>query len=205
MKAKAWQVINATYGRTYSCPYSVFVETEGQVTVPTQVNCKWVVTSGLQFATWLHMSTNRRLPGLTVAKQQHTHTHTPQTSPALTRGPGMRYRHKKGRDGLHMATNHSLRKAKRMEPWRESAWQRQEASGMLLGFQPDLVMKLLLIKKNGQGNIKPALLFVFLPSNFLGQKFIGFPWYLEVSIIEIEGKKRVLTTHSSKAALFSAY
>ena len=62
------------YGITHSSPPLIFVETEGPVSVSSQVNCKWVPTSGLQYAAWLHTSTNRRLPGLTVTKQLHTLT-----------------------------------------------------------------------------------------------------------------------------------
>lgn len=62
------------YGITHSCLLPILVETEGPVSESSQVNCKWVPTSGLQYAARLHMSTNRRLPGLTVTKQLHTLT-----------------------------------------------------------------------------------------------------------------------------------
>ncbi len=62
------------YGITHSCLLLILVETEGPVSESSQVNCKWVPTSGLQYAARLHMSTNRRLPGLTVTKQLHTLT-----------------------------------------------------------------------------------------------------------------------------------
>lgn len=63
-------------GITHSCLLPILVETEGSVSLSTQPNYKWVPTSGLQYAAWLHMSTNRRLPGLTVTKLLHTLTHT---------------------------------------------------------------------------------------------------------------------------------
>lgn len=61
-------------GITHSCLLPIVVETEGPMSVSSQVNCKWVPTSGLQYAARLHMSTNRRLPELTVTKQLHTLT-----------------------------------------------------------------------------------------------------------------------------------
>lgn len=62
------------HGITHSCLLPILVETEGPVSASSRVNCKWVPTSGLQYAARLHMSTNRRLPGLTVTKQLRTLT-----------------------------------------------------------------------------------------------------------------------------------
>lgn len=80
--------------------------------VTSQVNCKWVLTSGQQYAAWLHVSTNRRLPGLTATKQVHMLT---QPEPEALRWNSTA---QDERDGLHMATNHSLQKAKE--------WNREE-------------------------------------------------------------------------------
>lgn len=60
------------YGITHSCLRHDTCWTEGPVSVSSQVNCKWVPTSGLQYAAQLHTSTNRRLLRLTVTKQLHT-------------------------------------------------------------------------------------------------------------------------------------
>lgn len=66
-------MIYAQWDTTQLSP-PVLVETEGSVSASAQPNCKWVPTSGLQYAARLYMSTNRRLPGLTVTERLRTLT-----------------------------------------------------------------------------------------------------------------------------------
>lgn len=117
------------YGITRSRFLLILVETEGPVSASSRVNCKWVPTSGLHYAARLHMSTNRRLPGLTVTKQPYTLTQL-YYRPCDVIAP----QNTKGWAPYGQESQPSKRK--RMEPWRESAWQRQEASSMEMGSQP---------------------------------------------------------------------
>lgn len=118
------------YWITHSCLLRVLVETEGPVSVPSQVNCKWVPTSGLQYAARLHMSTDGRLPVLTVTKQLHTLT---QPLPQALRCDSTA---EKQKGWAPYGQESQPSKRKRIEPWREFVWQCQEASGMEMGSQP---------------------------------------------------------------------
>lgn len=89
------------YGLPRSCLVPMLAETGGPVSVSSQVNCKWALTSGLQYAVRIHVSTNWRLARLTVTTEQlptQSHVIAPQ----------------KRKDGLHMAPNHSLQQG---EEW----------------------------------------------------------------------------------------
>lgn len=159
------------------------------------------------------------LAGLTVTERFHT-----RTQPS-TRGPGMLIARRQTKGWAPYGQESQPSKRKGVEPWRESVWQRQEASSMEMGSRPTqhwfgarAVYNVREKTLRGRSNCwiilcfkidsykldaRVCFVFFFVVVTRHGSKFFcEFPLWLEDVWNRVE---TVLTAHSSRAALVSAY